>query len=276
MGLWFGLSGLVIVPGLIFWLGLSGIKYGIEFTGGTEISAQFTTAPSASQIAATLQSLGHPEARVLLAEGQRAYITTQQLSPAEVTRVEAALQRDIAPFARETVVNPQTQQAETQDVVSESHVSATVSQELTRHALLSVVYASALIILYLACRFALPNFVEGLKFGTCAVIALLHDVLVVWGVFAIVGYVWNWQIDSLFVTAMLTVIGFSVHDIIIFDRMRENLRHQARGESCAQVTDRSIAQTFARSMRTSGTVVLILLALLLLGGPARPGVDQKG
>jgi SecD/SecF fusion protein len=268
MGLWFGLSGLVIVPVLIFWLGLSGIKYGIEFTGGTEISAQFTQAPSASQIAATLTSLGQPEARVLLAEGQRAYITTRQLSPAEVTRVEAALQRDIAPFARETVVNPQTQQAETHDVVSESHVSATVSQELTRHALLSVVYASALIILYLACRFALPNFVEGLKFGTCAVMALLHDVLVVWGVFAIVGYVWNWQIDSLFVTALLTVIGFSVHDtIIIFDRMRENLRHQARGESFAQVTDRSIAQTFTRSIRTSGTVVLTLLALLLLGGP---------
>jgi preprotein translocase subunit SecF len=93
-------------------------------------------------------------------------------------------------------------------------------------------------------------------------------VLVVWSAFAIFGYLWNWQIDNLFVTAMLTVIGFSVHDtIIIFDRMRENLRHQAPDANFAAVTDQSIEQTFARSIRTSGTVLLTLLALLLLGGP---------
>jgi SecD/SecF fusion protein len=267
MGLWFGLSGLIIVPGLVVWLGLSGVKYGIDFTGGTEISAQFTTAPSASQIEAVLKRLGHQEARVLLAEGHRAYITTKLLSPAEVKDVQVALQRDVAPFAQETVVNPQSKQTETHDVVSESQVRAAISTELTRNAVLSVVYASVLIILYLACRFSLPNVTEGLKFGTCAVVALLHDVLVVWGAFAIFGYVWNWQIDNLFVTAMLTVIGFSVHDtIIIFDRMRENLRHQAPGANFAEVTDQSIEQTFARSVRTSGTVLLTLLALLLLGG----------
>jgi SecD/SecF fusion protein len=268
MGVWFGLSGLVIVPGLIFWLGLSGIKYGIEFTGGTEISAQFMKAPSVPQIEATLKSLGHQEARILLAEDNRAYITTKNLRPEEVKRVKEALQRNIAPFAQESVVDPQTRQTELHDVVSESQVSAVISQELTHNAFLSIVYASVLIILYLACRFSIPNFVEGLKFGTCAVIALLHDVLVVWGAFASFGYFRNWQIDNLFVTAMLTVIGFSVHDtIIIFDRMRENLRHKAHGESFAAVTDQSIEQTFSRSVRTSGTVVLTLLALLILGGP---------
>src|SRR5262249_53306004 len=109
---------------------------------------------------------------------------------------------------------------------------------------------------------------EGLKFGTCAVVALLHDVLVLLGAFAIMGYIANWHIDSLFVTAMLTVIGFSVHDtIVIFDRLRENLHHKARGETFAEVTDRSIEQTFARSVNTSGTVIITLLALLILGGP---------
>src|SRR5205807_2596155 len=142
------------------------------------------------------------------------------------------------------------------------------SGELIKNAIISVVYASALIIIYLAFRFSIPNVWEGLKFGTCAVAALLHDVLVLWGAFAIFGFLMNWQIDSLFVTAMLTVIGFSVHDtIIIFDRIRENLHYKVRGESFADVTDRSIEQTFARSVNTSGTVIITLLALLFLGGP---------
>src|SRR5262249_11373449 len=143
-------------------------------------------------------------------------------------------------------------------------VSGTISGELIRNAIVSVIYASVLIILYLAFRFSIPNFIEGLKFCTCAVIALLHDVGVLWGAFAILGFLLNWQIDSLFVTAMLTVIGFSVHDtIIIFDRIRENLHHKQRGETFAEVTDRSIEQTFARSVRTSGTVVVTLFWLLV-------------
>src|SRR5262249_8664812 len=89
-----------------------------------------------------------------------------------------------------------------------------------------------------------------------------------WGAFAIFGLALNWQIDSLFVTGMLTVIGFSVHDtIIIFDRIRENLRHKQRGESFADVADRSIEQTFTRSGRTSAPGVITLIALLALGGP---------
>jgi protein-export SecD/SecF family membrane protein len=145
-------------------------------------------------------------------------------------------------------------------------VSGTISRELTQDAVKAVIYASALIILYLAFRFAIGGFKEGLKYGACAVIALLHDVLVVFGIFAILGYFLNWQIDSLFVTAMLTVIGFSVHDtIIVFDRIRENLQHRQKGESFSDLTDRSINQTFSRSLKTSFTVVLTLLALFFFG-----------
>lgn len=266
MGFWFGLSGLIILPGLIFWM-LGGNKPSIEFTGGTEISAQFVNKPTVAQITSALASVGHREARVLLAEDNRAFITTRRLSPEEKDRVLMALRQNVSPFRQETVRTPQGQ-TETRDVVSDATVSAVISRELTRNAFLAVLYASVLIVLYLAVRFAIPNFFEGLKFGTCAVAALLHDVLVVWGAFCILGYFLNWQIDSLFVTAMLTVIGFSVHDtIIIFDRIRENLYHRARGETFADVTDRSIEQTFARSINTSGTVVMTLLALLLFGGP---------
>jgi preprotein translocase SecF subunit len=151
--------------------------------------------------------------------------------------------------------------------VAYSNVSGVISSELTQNAFLAILLSSLCIVFYLAVRFAIGGFMEGLKYGICAVIALLHDVLVVWGAFAILGYLFNWQIDSLFVTAMLTVIGFSVHDtIIIFDRIRENLQHRQRGENFSDLTDRSIDQTIARSVNTSFTVVLTLLALFFFGG----------
>jgi preprotein translocase subunit SecF len=99
------------------------------------------------------------------------------------------------------------------------------------------------------------------------VVALLHDVLVLLGAFAIFGYFLGWEVDSLFITAMLTVIGFSVHDtVVIFDRVRENLRHKARGENFESLVNRSIGQTLARSINTSLTVVMTLVALVVLGG----------
>jgi len=250
MALWFGLSGLIIVPGLIFLL-MGGLKPSIEFTGGNEITAQFNRPTTAAQITSTLANAGHREARIVMAEGNLAYITTGKLlNEAEAAQVTQAIQGLGAAIQRS------------------EQVGATISRELTRNAFLAVIYASVLIVLYLAFRFSIPNFVEGLKFGLCAIAALIHDVFVVLGAFAIFGYFLNWQVDSLFVTAMLTVIGFSVHDtIIIFDRIRENLRHKARADTFADVTDRSIEQTFARSINTSGTVVITLLALLILGGP---------
>ncbi len=107
----------------------------------------------------------------------------------------------------------------------------------------------------------------GLRLGTSAIVALLHDVLVLIGAFSIFGYFFGWEIDSLFITAMLTVIGFSVHDtVVIFDRVRENLRHKSRGENFESLVNRSIGQTLARSINTSLTVVMTLLALVILGG----------
>jgi preprotein translocase SecF subunit len=149
-----------------------------------------------------------------------------------------------------------------------AEVGPTISKELTQKAILAVILASLAIVLYLSFRFAIGGFMTGLKFGTCAVIALIHDVLVVVGASAIFGAVFKWEIDSLFVTALLTVIGFSVHDtIVVFDRIRENLKHRLRGESFEELANRSILQTFARSVNTSFTVVLTLVALLVFGGP---------
>jgi len=258
--LWLGISGLVIIPGLIFWA-MGGIKPSIDFRGGTELQVPFAERHSADQIKNALLTIDprYKDSRVVVTSepgsaAKLAYVTTEQLTTEQREQVKAALISKVGPLAPG------------QDVAY-SNVSGTISKELTWNAVYAVIIASLLIVLYLALRFAIGGFVEGLKYGTCAVIALLHDVAVVWGAFAILGHFLDWQIDSLFVTAMLTVIGFSVHDtIIIFDRIRENLAHRQRGESFSDLADRSIDQTIARSINTSFTVVLTLAALFFFGG----------
>jgi preprotein translocase SecF subunit len=258
--LWLGLSLAVIVPGLIAWGG-GGIKKSIDFTGGTELSVPFASRHSAGEIETALAAVNakFKDSRVVvsgggMSEAKLAYITTRRLSIPEREQLEAAIVDKVGPLQAGTHI-------------AYSDVSGTISQELTLDAILAVLYASALIVLYLTFRFAIGGWKEGLKYGLCAVIALLHDVLVVWGAFAMLGFFLKWQIDSLFVTAMLTVIGFSVHDtIIVFDRVRENLHHRVKGENFSDITDRSIDQTFSRSLKTSFTVVLVLLALYFGGG----------
>jgi preprotein translocase subunit SecF len=141
-------------------------------------------------------------------------------------------------------------------------VGAIVSADLINQALLLILVGSVGILLWITYRF------QDVKFGVTALVALVHDVIVVVGIFAMLGTIFRVEIDALFVTAMLTVIGFSVHDtIVVFDRIRENRARHA-GEPFDEIVNHSILQTFARSIMTSFTVVLTLLALLLFGGAA--------
>ena len=149
-------------------------------------------------------------------------------------------------------------------VVDDITVGPTVGRELIWRALGAVALASVAILIYLTVVFRrVPN---AFRYGVCAVIGLIHDVLVVAGVFAILGLVFGIEIDALFITAMLTIIGFSVHDtIVVFDRVRENLGKR-RFERFDEVVNYSLVQTLARSINTSITVVLTLFALYLFGG----------
>src|SRR5207302_413787 len=150
-------------------------------------------------------------------------------------------------------------------ITNSSVVSPSFSAELIQNAIKSIALASLLIVLLIA--WAFRNFGwAAFRYGIAAIIALLHDAGVVLGSFAILGYLLKIEVDSLFVTAVLTIIGFSVHDtIVVFDRIRENL-HLNRGEALNPVINYSIMQTLARSVITSLTVVLTLLALYLFGG----------
>lgn len=141
-------------------------------------------------------------------------------------------------------------------------VGAVVSGDLINQAILLIIVGSLGILLWVTFRF------RDVKFGVTAIVALVHDVIVVVGTFAVLGTLFHVQVDALFVTAMLTIIGFSVHDtIVVFDRVRENKARHA-GEPIAAIVNHSILQTFGRSINTSLTVVITLVALLLFGGSA--------
>jgi preprotein translocase subunit SecF len=247
--LYFVLSGLMIVPGVIFLL-LGGLKPGIEFRGGTLIDVRFDEAPSVAEVRDVMSGLGREEAQIIVAEGGRIEIRTFEMTAAEQAATQAALEEKYGDRVR--------------DVKSEV-VSPSFSAELIDNAVRSIVLASLVIVLLIA--YAFRNFGwSAFRYGIAAIVALLHDALLVLGLFAILGYFFDVEIDSLFVTAVLTIIGFSVHDtIVVFDRIRENLRLNP-GEALNPVINFSIMQTMTRSIVTGLTVVFMLLALYLFGG----------
>ena len=172
---------------------------------------------------------------------------TQVPTEGEIGRIATGLQTALGPIAEQA---------------SLSSIGAVVSSDLINQAIVLILVGSLGILGWITLRF------RDVKMGVTALVALLHDVIVVLGFFAILGTLFNVEIDGLFVTAMLTVIGFSVHDtIVVFDRVRENrIRHA--GEPFAEIVNHSLLQTFGRSITTSFTVVLTLTALLLFGGSA--------
>ena len=146
-------------------------------------------------------------------------------------------------------------------------VGPAVGAETTQNAVKAVIVASVAIVIYVALAFRkIPKPYSSIKFGICAVVSLIHDVLVVVGLFSIFGHFLKVEIDALFITALLTIMGFTVHDtIVVFDRIRENLGKMS-GKTFSDVVNESIIQTLARSLSTSLTVLFTLLALFLFGG----------
>ena len=245
---YFLLSALLIVPG-VFFLAIGGLKPGIEFKGGSLLDITFAERPSDSDLSAFFGTLGHSEAAIQGVAGGRVEVRTTEMLPEELGKTDQALKERYGADTR----------------VDSSVVSPSFSAELIQNAIKSIALASLLIVLLIA--WAFRNFGWGaFRYGIAAIIALLHDAAVVLGIFAILGYFLKVEVDSLFVTAVLTIIGFSVHDtIVVFDRIRENLRLNP-GEALNPVINFSIMQTLARSVITSLTVVLTLLALFLFGG----------
>ncbi|HEY8237905.1 MAG TPA: protein translocase subunit SecF [Candidatus Limnocylindrales bacterium] len=310
----FLLSLLVTIPGVIFILltpltnGQAGLKFSIDYTGGTEWSIRFadpSVTPDAVRL--ELEALGQDDAQVT--KTGRGFLDirmskldlreepTPTATPTAAPTVAPSVVGPVAsmpptaaptatPVPSETPAPSATPipgsanavptegdigaiatalQAKFGPIAEQaklSSIGAVVSADLISQAFLLIIIGSLGILGWITYRF------RDFKFGVTALVALLHDVIVVVGIFALLGTLFGVKIDGLFVTAMLTVIGFSVHDtIVVFDRIRENRARHA-GEPFAEVVNHSILQTFGRSITTSFTVVLTLTTLLLFGGSA--------
>lgn len=246
----FILSGVVILPGIIS-LVLFGLNLGVDFTGGALIEYKFEKPIDKGGIHQEF-SEAKIEVSSIVESGPSSYIVkTQPIPGQKIIEIKNLLTGKFGKLEELRVEN----------------VGPIIGTETTRNAFISLVLASVMIVVYLALAFRkVPKPTSPWRFGIAAVAALLHDVLVLVGIFSILGHFFKVEIDVLFVTAALTVVGFSVHDtIVVFDRIRENLpKHLSKKFS--EVANISITQTLARSLNTSLTVIFVLLALLLFGG----------
>jgi preprotein translocase subunit SecF len=255
---YFLFSLLIIIPG-IFFMAHSGFKLGIDFAGGTEFTVNFASQPSQAQVEAAVAS-ENAGGTVISTGGGGYIIRTLPLTPALQKGFEDDIRSKVGPYDLQQVLE----------------VGGTIAGETIRLALFAVFLAAIVILGLLTFWFRnVPGgWRAGFQFGGSALAALLHDVFLLTGVFAILGTGLNLrigEINSLFVTAVLTVVGFSVHDtIVVFDRIRENLRVSQR-LSFEQVVNISIMQTLVRSIITSFTVVLVLVAILVSGGDTLKG-----
>jgi preprotein translocase subunit SecF len=263
----------IIIPGMISLILPGGLRAGIEFSSGTTFTVRFAELPTEPEMRQALEELGHENARVQRTASGRMLIRTDLIggsteapafgpAPAsEREELETALQSRFGPLL-DNEGNPSNRFLEF------SSVSPSVSSDIGRNAAFAVAVASLAILGYITLSFiSVP---KPLRYGTCAIIALAHDVLLVMGAMSLLGRFFGFEIDTLFITAMLTIVGFSVHDtIVVFDRVRENVRRaDAAGVrvTLADAVNSSLNQTLGRSLNTSITVVLTLLALILLGG----------
>lgn len=258
--MWFyALSVLLIVPGVISLVLPGGLRPGIDFTSGTIMTLRFQNEVSQPDLREAFASLGHGEAIVQRSDDGSYVVRTL---PFEGSLPEQAGTTDQT--ERQVIVNALTSRFGPVEVLSLDVVSPIIASEIVRYAVLAVLAACGGILLYLWWAFRrVPNSV---RYGACAVAALIHDALLVLGVFSILGRFFAVELDAMFITAVLTVIGFSVHDtIVVFDRVRENIVRHA-GEPFEDIVNHSLTQTIGRSVNTSITVLLTLVALRLFGG----------
>ncbi|HXN89925.1 MAG TPA: protein translocase subunit SecF [Candidatus Sulfotelmatobacter sp.] len=259
----FTISLIVIIPGILsMWH--NHFLLGIDFAGGTEFTATFTEHPSLAKVESAVSAEGL-NGSVIQTTGGGYILRYPPLSAAQQTNVQNDLQ---------TRLGPMNGGGPSQIL----EVGGTIAGETIEFSLIAIVVASLAILILLAVRFRnVPGgWRAGFQFGGSALAAMLHDVFVLTGLFSIFGTVLHWrvgEIDAFFVTAVLTVVGFSVHDtIVVFDRIRENLRVSQR-LSFEQVVNLSIMQTAARSIITSFTVVLVLAAIFISGGTTLQGLS---
>jgi preprotein translocase subunit SecF len=244
----FIISLLLLIPGIISMIGF-GFKLGIDFSSGTVMTLRFSPAIEQAALRDQMGKLGYPDATIQKTNDGDYLVRTKDVNTEQKTALidglKTGLKSDVTIRGLETV-------------------SPLVAGEVARNAAIAVGIASLFMILYIA--FAFRHMPNPFKWGLSAVIALLHDVLIVMGIFSILGWAVGFQVDSMFITAMLTIVGYSINNTcVVYDRIRENVR-KGISKDFAVTVNASILETMARCINCSLTVVLTCLAIYLFGG----------
>ena len=245
--IWFLLSSVIIIAGFICMI-VRGFNFGIDFTGGTIIDLKFDQPVTIADVRTSLGKYGLDGSTIQLS-GAASDVTASEDVMIRTTDLEEEQRKEVMATLKDDVGS--------YTVLREEKVGATIGGELIENAVLALVISWVLIIAYVAYRFEW-------KFGVAAVLALVHDILIVLGVFALTQR----QVDSSFIAALLTIVGYSINDtIVIFDRIRENLKlHFRRGGNIDVLVNTSIYQTLTRSLYTVFTVLFTTFALYFFGG----------
>ncbi len=245
--LWYFLiSAIVILPGL-FSLFKWGLRPSIDFTGGTLLELEFSSAVSdkLSAVSGTLNELKIDYSSIQSSGEKRVLIKTKSITREDVSSIIGTLSEKVGEKPSELRFDT---------------VGPTLGKELIKKTLIAVLLGAGFILLYVWKQFKQP------MYGVCAILAMFHDSLVLLGVFSLLGHFAGVEIDTLFVTAVLTILSFSVHDtVVVYDRIRESTK-KFSDFSFADLTDKAVTETLPRSINNSMTIILMLLALYLLGG----------
>jgi preprotein translocase subunit SecF len=250
----FFLSALIIIPGVIAMVYStimfgSPVKLSIDFTGGALLEIRFDQAVQPAEVRQVFTDsdiLGTTVQTTV--DEQTVLVRSKPMEPETKSEIIEDLQAQFGPL---------------EELRFES-VGPAVGAEVTRTAAIAVAVAAVFILGFII--FAFRKVPHAFRYGACAIAAMLHDILVTVGLFSIAGLVLNWEADALFLTALLTVIGFSVQDtIVVFDRIRENIPRR-RGEPYETIVNRSLLETIHRSLATQLNAIFVLVALLFFGG----------
>ncbi len=245
---WFFLISAVALIVVIISLAVFKLQPGIDFTGGTSMTLHFTPQVEQSQLRQEFINLGHPEA-VIQRTGSDFFIRIKGISTQERETMTEGL--EISLGSEITVRDYNT-------------VSPSIATETARNAGIAVIIAAVAMLFYIA--WAFRRMPKPFRWGTCAIIALVHNVLIVIGIFSILGRVANVEVDAMFITGVLTVVGYSINNtVVVFDRIRENMS-KGISPDFAVTVNCSLMETLARSLNTTLTTLCVILALLLFGG----------